>query len=134
MSRSFTTGTILFFALFAGAFFSGCRKPKLYRNEFSVRIGEFYQVNHRLRFQIDSLNDYRCPKAALCLWAGNVNVYFSILDGLRQTDTMVQLHAQNNPFDLAGYRWNIVAVEPFPEMDYPIKNSDKRVVLQITKN
>ena len=100
-----------------------------------VKIDTKYNVTNSLSFTIDSIRDYRCPKDLLCLWSGDVELYFTINHNFSSTDTLIYLWSHNNnPFNLEGYTWTISEVIPWLESGESIEDSEYQIKLLLTKN
>ncbi|MGB3923551.1 MAG: hypothetical protein ACOXZQ_14140 [Bacteroidales bacterium] len=112
----------------------GCEKIEIGDPNY-VKIDTKYNVTNSLSFIIDSIRDYRCPKDMLCLWSGDVELYFRINHNFSSTDTLIYLWTHNNnPFSFEGYTWNIEEIYPWLESNEIIEDSEYRIKLIITKN
>ena len=100
-----------------------------------VKIDTKYNVTKSLSFTIDSIRDYRCPKDLLCIWSGDVELYFKINHYFSNTDTLIYLCSRhNNPFNLHGYTWTVSEVTPWLESGESIEDSEYLIKLLLTKN
>lgn len=121
---------VLFFTLI----FSGCEKIKV-GEAFDVKIGELYRIDWDLSFTIDSINDYRCAKDVVCVWAEDVNLYFNINHAFNHTDTVIYLNTHNNnPFVIADYTWEVLEVNPYPVSTKITEPSDITIKMILLKN
>ena len=85
--------------------------------------------NTKTTFRISDVNDSRCPKGATCIWAGmtQIDLVFRSL----ATDTL-RLNTMDNQSDTIGnYIFQLMKVEPYPELDKEIKLDDYRITLKI---
>jgi hypothetical protein len=112
---------------------TSCSKD--FDDEYSdgFRLGRRYYIAEELSFQIDSIRDYRCPANAMCIWAGDVDLFFKIYYHRQRIDTMVHMYRFNeNPFDIGGHRWKITEVNPYPGISD--KPGRTRVKIEINRN
>jgi len=123
---------ILFFFL-TGFLFYSCERIDI-GQDLNVQIGEDYQVKRNLSFRIDSINDYRCPIGVVCIWGGDVDLFFSITEGSHKTDTLIRLDdPERNPFEFGNYQWEILYVNPYPDIDKEVKINDITIVMKLSK-
>jgi len=116
-----------------GVLFYSCEKIDI-GEDINIKIGEEYRVKWNLSFRIDSLNEYRCPINANCIWGGDVDLFFSINEGSHETDTLLRLNdSERNPFETENHLWEIIDVSPYPELDKEIEINDIIVVMRISK-
>jgi hypothetical protein len=118
-------------AVFIAVLIAGCEKIQP-GEPFSCRIGTNYLLDHAVVFSIDSISDYRCPKDLICIWGGDVDLYFDIKINLVRTDTMIQLY-RNNPIDAGNYTWQILDVDPLPGAYQRTDPEDYRIKILIQK-
>ena len=111
---------------------SGCEKIQL-GEPYDCRIGTKYLLDNNLVFSIDSIRDYRCPKDVVCIWAGDVDMYFNININLTKIDTLIRLY-RNNPIVTGDYIWKVLEVEPLPKADQTIDQKDYKIKLIVQKN
>jgi hypothetical protein len=112
--------------------FTGCEKAQTGK-PFSCRVGTKYVIEHNIMFSIDSISDYRCPEDVICIWGGDVELFFSINVNLVRTDTVIKLYG-NNPVDIGGYTWKVLEVSPLPNTTRVTEQKDYRVELLITED
>ena len=123
---------ILFFFL-TGFLFYSCERIDI-GQDLNVQIGEDYQVKRNLSFSIDSINDYRCPIGVACIWGGDVDLFFSITEGSHKTDTLIRLDdPERNPFEFGNYQWEILYVNPYPDIDKEVNINDITIVMKLSK-
>lgn len=121
------------FLFLIGFLFYSCEKIDI-GEDINIQIGEEYRVKWNLSFRIDSLNEYRCPINANCIWGGDVDLYFSINEGSHETDTLLRLNdSKRNPFETGNHLWEILDVSPYPELEKEIEINDIIVVMRISK-
>lgn len=103
---------------------TGCQKIDL-AVPFNAVVGKNYKIDNNLSFTIDSLRDYRCPKDVICIWSGDVDIFFSIKHNFSRTDTTIYLLTRNNnPFTFSGYTWEIMEVYPHLKQGQDAKQND----------
>ncbi len=120
--------TIAFLMLFLAA---GCEKVQV-GEPFTCRTGQNYFVESNVMFSIDSISDYRCPEDLICIWGGDVDLFFTINENLMRTDTVIQLN-RNNPVDIGDYSWKVLEVNPLHRTDRETRQRDYRIELLIEK-
>ncbi len=121
--------TLIFITLIM---FSGCEKIQL-GEPYDCKVGTKYLLDNNLVFSIDSIRDYRCPKDVVCIWAGDVDMYFNININLTKIDTLIRLY-RNNPIVTGDYTWKVLEVEPLPKADQTIDQNDYKIKLLVQKN
>ena len=98
--------------------------------EVMVRIGETHKVSWNLSFTIDSIRDYRCPTDIICIWPGDVDLFFDF----GKTDELVRLIDTNyNPTSIEGYTIQIIDIKPYPVSDIIVEQKDYEITLRIDK-
>lgn len=126
--------TIQILILFSLLFVEGCEKIQLGESS-DYKIGTKYRINNNLSFTIDSLRDYRCPRDLMCIWSGDVELYFNIKHNLTDTDTAIYLYTRNNnPFKFDDYTLKIEEVNPWLKSGENIQQSDYRIKILLTKD
>ena len=111
---------------------SGCEKIQL-GEPYDCRVGTKYLLDNNLIFSIDSIRDYRCPKDVICIWGGDVDLYFNININLTKIDTLIRLY-RNNPIETGDYTWKVLEVDPLPKADQAIDQKDYMIKLIVQKN
>lgn len=111
---------------------SGCEKVQI-GEPFNCKVGTKYLLENNITFSIDSITDYRCPKDVMCIWSGDVDLFFDISIKRVPLDTMVQLY-RNNPIDIGNYNWKVLEVNPWLNSGQAIDQKDYRIKLLIHKN
>lgn len=111
---------------------SGCEKIQL-GEPYDCRIGTKYLLDNNLIFSIDSIRDYRCPKDVICIWGGDVDLYFNININLTKIDTLIRLY-RNNPIETGDYTWKVLEVDPLLKADQTIDQKDYKIKLLVQKN
>jgi len=111
---------------------SGCEKIQL-GEPYDCRIGTKYLLDNNLIFSIDSIRDYRCPKDVICIWGGDVDLYFNININLTKIDTLIRLY-RNNPIETGDYTWKVLEVDPLLKADQTIDQKDYKIKLLVKKN
>jgi len=98
---------------------------------FACRTGQKYFVESTVMFSIDSVSDYRCPEDVICIWGGDVDLFFTINENLIRTDTVIRLY-RNNPVEIGDYSWKVLDVSPLPRTDRETRQRDYRIDMLIT--
>lgn len=110
---------------------SGCEKIQP-GEPYECKIGSKYWLDENLSFSIDSIRDYRCPKDVICIWAGDVDLYFNIYLNLTKIDTLTGLY-RRNPFETGDYIWKVLEINPWPVSGQNVEQKDYKVKLIIQK-
>jgi len=108
---------------------AGCEKVQV-GEPFTCRVGQKYFVESNVMFSIDSISDYRCPEDVMCIWGGDVDLFFTINENLMRTDTVIQLY-RNNPVEIGNYSWQVLDVSPLPRTDRETRQRDYRIQMLI---
>lgn len=112
----------------------GCEKIQL-GEPSDYKTGTKYRINSNLSFTIDSLRDYRCPRDLMCIWSGDVELYFKIKHNFSDIDTLIYLYTHNNnPFKFDDYTLKIEEVNPWLKSGENIHQSDYRIKILITRD
>jgi hypothetical protein len=89
---------------------------------FNVRVGETaYIADTRLSVRVDSVpDDSRCPRDAVCVWAGNARVSLTLRDASNTDDVEVNSTVDPRALVRWGYTVQLVDVQPTPISGQPI--------------
>ena len=80
------------------------------------------------------LNDSRCPKNGLCIWAGNAEVRFVYSKDNNSVKFVLNtLSAFRTDSLINGYRIKLINLSPYPEIAGSIKQDDYKAEIKITK-
>ena len=124
-----TKALILFLIVFC---LTGCEKIELGR-AFDCHMGENYKVTSDLSFNINSLNDSRCPENMLCGWAGEVHIFVDINLANDMIDTVLyQDPTGKYPYQFGDYKFSVLEVAPISTGTRTSK--DITITMLITKN
>ncbi len=129
--------THLLFFIFLMGIVIACKEdtvtdPATSDNDLKLKTGKVYNFeNNDFTVKIKQINDSRCPVGVVCVWQGEVAVFFEISNG--QTWDLV-LKSVHQPVDtLNGYIFKLIDVLPYPVYQVDIPDSDRTVILQIDK-
>ncbi len=104
--------------------------------QIEVKWGREYVLDSGLSFTIEDVNDSRCPKGARCFRTGEAMVRLRIKSfDTEQTDTteIIKLNRPGtNARTYREYRFELIDVLPYPDMDKQHKKSDIKVLLKIS--
>ena len=104
--------------------------------QIEVRWGKEYILDSGLSFIIDEVEDSRCPKGARCLRGGEATVWLKIKSSdtedtyLSERIKLSTLEPQTETS--RQYRFELINVHPYPDMDKQYKKSDIKVLLNIS--
>jgi hypothetical protein len=103
--------------------------------QFDVRVGETaYIADTRLSIRVNAVpEDSRCPRDAVCVWAGNARVSLTLRDG--SNADAVDLNSTLDPRSVTrrGYTVRLVDVQPLPTAGQPIAAQDYVIRLVVTR-
>ena len=91
---------------------------------FEMKFGETYcNPEHRVRLNIDSIQDGRCPIGVYCIWEGNARVYLN-LEEKKEGNSKFILNTVSgflNDTTIHGIRYELIGLDPYPDinLDYP---------------
>ncbi len=99
---------------------TGCTKyesnPDFLSGPVECFLGKEYSVTSNLSFTIDSIRDYRCPQDVVCIWAGDVDIFFSVNNKGNHIDTTMQYYKQlNNPLRIGAHMLKVTGITPVPQ-------------------
>lgn len=90
--------------------------------------------------KVTKIEDSRCPKSVVCVWAGMVKVFFSVSEGNTTKEAVVEiLGDQSKPpkttVELNGttYVIEVSDVSPYPQTPDPISLQDYKISFTIKK-
>jgi hypothetical protein len=83
----------------------------------------------------DSLNDSRCPSDAVCVWSGVGIAKFTLIKkGVSYPFTLTTLpvfHPYSSDTVVAGYKFHLVNILPYPKSSSPASQGDIYAILDI---
>ncbi|UTA68522.1 hypothetical protein [Emticicia sp. 21SJ11W-3] len=90
--------------------------------------------------KVTKIEDSRCPKNVVCVWAGMVKVYFSVTENNVTKDASVELYADNSKtprttviLNGTTYAIEVTEVSPYPSTPDPISLENYRIIFTIKK-
>ena len=112
--------------------------PATLGEPFNVKAGGSVTIrDENLRVGFDRvLSDSRCPRGARCIAQGEATVRVWLLKAARGRAAH---ELQTTPPSAAeavydGYRIRLTALDPYPEVDRPVRSSDYVVTLVVTRS
>lgn len=85
----------------------------------------------------DSVNDSRCPSDATCVWIGVAIAKFTLIkNGVSYPFTLTTLpvfHQYSSDTTVAGYKFHLVNILPYPKFSSPASPTDIHALLDIFK-
>lgn len=117
--------------LMLALFLAGCDSIQT-GEPFTCRTDTKYFLTPGFSFTIDSVSDYRCPKDVICIWGGDVDLYFSIRENLARLDTVVRM--SGGPYLFGDYSFSILEVNPSRDHDQVVAQDDYRIKMLIQKD
>jgi hypothetical protein len=104
-------------------------------DQFDVRVGETaYVADTRLSIRVIGVpEDSRCPRDAVCVWAGNARVSLALRDASRTDDVDVNSTVEPRAVSRWGYAVQLVDVMPVPSAGEPIPTQEYVIRLVVTR-
>jgi len=126
---------VFFSVIFIVFLFTDCQKTELGK-EIYFHIGEKQKLTSNLSFTVDSIWDSRCPTGLMCLWSGDVTLFFNVTHSHKRIDTLIECYPSPNvvPLDIAGYKWKVLEVNPYPDISHSIDPKDILIKMIITED
>ena len=121
--------------IFIVLLFPACQKTELGK-EIYFHVGEKQKITSNLSLTVDSIWDSRCPTGMECFWSGDVALFFNITHSHRQIDTLFSCYPNPNvvPLDIAGYKWKVLEVNPYPDNSHSTDSKDFLIKMVITED
>ncbi len=98
---------------------------------------KLYNYEENISVYLDSvLNDSRCPKDAMCKWAGNAELGFIFSNNIKNTNFVLDTYAGNrfiNDTIIDGYNIKLLELFPYVYVDSVIEQKDYRANILIRK-
>lgn len=106
------------------------------RREFVLRPNQQKSVfagHLKIKF-VEVTDDSRCPTGVTCVWAGNAVVKL-VITGYRAGSKTVELNTNGGVKgdQLEGYAINLESVTPYPKANKPIKKTDYRATISVSR-
>jgi hypothetical protein len=102
----------------------------------SVRLHPGYTV---LRF-LGVAGDSRCPREVVCIWEGAGTAEFSLAVARKPAERfsmvmpgLTERAEDNTPVDVGGYRFQLLALDPYPVEGEAIPPSAYRATLRVSQ-
>ena len=143
LPRTFVFRMYILLFLSSLYFFTGsCTSESLYP-DFLIINDTIVLKPNEVKFSPDSnisimmdsvLNDSRCPRGLLCIWAGNARVRFIFSNNTDTTNFILNthggLHFRSDTL-VSGYRVKLLKLNPYPDRSYSIQQKDYRAEIII---
>ncbi|SHG76144.1 hypothetical protein [Winogradskyella jejuensis] len=135
MKQIFTLGfSFCFFLLFGQ---EAKTEPQILTEVYSLSIGNSFEFDdYKIRF-IDVLSDSRCPKAVMCVVAGEAKVVVEVYKENKKlstknivfTPTVFMPNKKGNLFDSEKIKVTGVELFPYPSADNQVPKEDYKLKL-----
>ncbi len=104
--------------------------------EFDVRVGETAHIaGTRFSLRVDSVpEDSRCPRDAVCVWAGNARVVLALRDGESTDRAEVNSTLEPHAATRWGYHVQLVRVQPEALAGQAIAQREYRIRLLVNRS
>jgi|SRR5919109_2668827 hypothetical protein len=102
---------------------------------FDVRIGETaYIADTRFTVRVNAVpEDSRCPRDAVCVWAGNARVALTLREAAKADDADVNSTLEPHAVTRWGYTTELVDVRPLPTAGERIPAQEYVIRLVVTR-
>ncbi len=127
----------LIYILLAVIILTGCKKetePGMIElnEEVSMKTGVIYRSpSFDFSVKVLEINDSRCPTGVVCIWMGVATVRFEVKE--KQTSELVLDTFQHRSDTLNNHIFRLIDVLPYPVWQKDIPDSEKKVILEITR-
>lgn len=108
---------------FICAFIFGCNSSKEKNTSYEVKakVNQIDQVTSNLSIRVNSVEDSRCPEGCECVWAGEVKVFFSLINQGYSIDTSLVLPSKPR-MQFKNFSIILESVSPYPICNYEFPN------------
>jgi len=127
----------LIYILLMLAIFSGCKTETDagmfgFDKEITLKKDRVYHSpSDILSVKVLKIYDSRCPIGVECFWAGLVTVHFEVKEA--ETFELI-LNSLNHQADTVNnYVFRLIDVLPYPRYQVEVPDSEKKVILQISR-
>ena len=104
---------------------------------FQIKIGQTIFINNEnIKITLSEITaDSRCPKDVMCVWEGQVEASFGVIqNNISQLFSLITHTAKENLVEfLDNYQAQLVEVRPEKESGYEIKPADYVLTVVVTK-
>ena len=107
--------------------------------EYTLKVKEPIEFDSGLKLEITLVEDSRCPLDAICVWAGEAVVTFNVEEGENQETLQLGKCGSTSPQCIAhttdelDYRFSLLDVTPFPELDVEVDESELQIRINVIK-
>ncbi len=104
-------------------------------SELKFKIGESYKVDDKKNLEITKINESRCPIGVTCIRQGEAFIIFKLTEGntSKLDSTFVVGKTEKKDTIFSNLFLNITSLDPHPEKDKTIKQSDYTLTMKVTK-
>lgn len=78
---------------------------------------------------LDSVDDSRCPRGVVCVWAGDAVAHLTVRGGEKPEAVTLSLQSGDEPVTVRGVRLRLTGVEPYPQHDKTLDPKDYRATV-----
>ncbi|HKL37330.1 MAG TPA: hypothetical protein VJ876_00445, partial [Bacteroidales bacterium] len=97
-----------------------------------------YTVYPNLSFEVDEVNDSRCPRGVICIWQGEAVVWVRVFESAQiqagEAERLKLSTHKPRSQTYQDYRFELIDVKPYPDIEKEYDREDIRVVLKITRD
>ncbi len=119
----------IMYVLLLALIFGSCTKVEQF-NTYDIKVGDTIDHDKELSVTLQKIEDSRCPKDVVCVWEGEVEASL-VLDLDEASDYFVVVSSMRPDTTIAGYKFTLIEVTPYPESTETIPQEDYVVRLLI---
>jgi hypothetical protein len=111
------------------------RETNSRESSFDIRVGETtYIAETRLSIRVIGVpEDSRCPRDAVCVWAGNARVSLALRDGSSTDDVDLNSTVEPRAVTRWDYTVELVDVKPVPVTGEAIRREEYVIRLVVSR-
>ena len=98
-----------------------------------INYGQEASIENNITIKFDGVNDSRCPKDVICVWAGDGEVGLMLSKGNDQQHIILHTTLFPREINYVGYRIILKSLNPYPISTRQIKKEDYSVGLIIKR-
>jgi hypothetical protein len=103
-------------------------------DETKFKVSQNFKVDENKNFEISRIEESRCPIGVTCVWEGEAKIFFILKDGnVSKTDSTAVSGTTKKDTIFENLVVEITKVDPYPEKDKAINQSDYTVSMKVTK-
>jgi len=112
--------------------------------EFVIAFNELKEIDsENMTIKFADIKESRCPDGPIaCIWEGEAKVTFEVANesgtivsimGTLNCDSHLVSNGECTEKEISGYQFKLISVDPFPQHNVVVENSDYTVKLIVSK-